>query len=78
MSLIMKCDTCGIEKEVSITPSGAPVLPKGWGQGVAIVKNAASPRPAVHECGKPECRLVGHKPPDDPKGEGPWAMSGTR
>lgn len=76
--MLVKCNTCGETKEVQIAPSGIQILPQGWKQTTAIVQNVAAPRAAVHECGKLECRLSWHKPPDDAKGEGSWAMSANR
>jgi hypothetical protein len=72
--LIVKCDTCGDASETLITPAGVPIMPKGWKQCIATVKNVASPRPASYECGKLECRLIGHSPPEAPKEE-TWGMS---
>ena len=77
MSLTVWCDICGCFETVRTTPSGSIVLPPRWIVGTAILKGETQPREAVHSCGGPDCKLIGHVPPGEPKEE-TWGMSGTR
>jgi len=54
MSLTVKCDSCGKQEPVDSSPSGFPMLPKGWNRYMKVIKEG-HPRTQLHSC-SPSCQ----------------------